>query len=295
MSTFEQMADTIVTDLAAFVRQQEAITVLSQPIDATTLVLPVDDTAALSKGMIDVDGEIMYLKSVVRQSGVAQILPGTRGWKGTQARSHDQYALVRNNPTFPRFMAERAINDTLKGIDLYGLSDYEFMFDGVTYAIPLPAGVREVTGVTYELLNSTKVWPRLRQYRLDRNYKHPTTGETVSALVLNEGPTPGRHVRVQMAMYPQTLSHGDDFSLTGLPASCEDVIRLGAMWRMISVIDVGKVNATAPSADILDTPVAVGKSTDVAKYLYQLFSVRFAEEKAKQEEKLQTTIQYQYL
>ena len=104
----------------------------------------------------------------------------------------------------------------------------------------------------------------------------------------------GRDVRVQYTKYPSPLvNDSDNFASTsGLPQSAEDVIRLGAMWRLVSTIDPGKVTAVSPSADVMDAPFEVGQSSSVARYLYQLFGVRLAEEKAKQQKNYLSIIQY---
>ena len=103
----------------------------------------------------------------------------------------------------------------------------------------------------------------------------------------------GRDVRVQYTKYPSPLvNDSDNFASTsGLPQSAEDVIRLGAMWRLVSTIDPGKVTAVSP-ADVMDAPFEVGQSSSVARYLYQLFGVRLAEEKAKQQKNYLSIIQY---
>ena len=70
------------------------------------------------------------------------------------------------------------------------------------------------------------------------------------------------------------------------------MIRLGAMWRLISTVDPGKVIARTPAADLVDAPVPSGESTSVSRYLYQLFTVRLNEEKAKQRDNYLSIIQY---
>lgn len=290
MTTLAQMADTVLAEVSSYVRSQDSITVLTQPCDADDLTLTVDDATALSKGLIEIGDELVYAKTIVKNSGVIQVLPGTRGYRGTTAAAHAAGELIRNNPTFPRAQVIRAINDTIKGIDLMVLSNHTLTFDGSTYAYELPAGVNDITGVSYDALDSTGVWPLIKNYRIDRNYDCPSG----VAIIFHEAPEPGREVRIQYTSFPTPMASATSaFSETGLPASCEDVIRFGAMWRMVSTVDPGKVTATSVSADAMDAPVQAGRSSDVAKYIYQLFSVRLAEEKAKQSDNYLSVIQYQ--
>lgn len=293
MSTFAEMTEQVLSEISSYVRNQESLTVLTASITASDLTLNLDDATAISKGIVEIDDELVYLKRALPVDGTALVLPGGRGWRGTVAATHAIDAIVRNNPTFPKTHIHRAMNETLKAIDLYVIDSYEFTFDGSTYVYTLPADATDVTGITTETLDSSGRWAVVRHFRLDRNYW--PTGSLVPrmAVELQESPTPGRIVRVQYLRPASTLSVGDEFSASGLPASCEDLIRLGAMWRLLSTIDPGKVVATSPSADVLDNPVPAGRPGEVSKYIYQLYSARLAEEKAKQSDDFLTVIHYQ--
>jgi hypothetical protein len=295
VSNFSEIIEDTLAEVSSYVKNQEAITVLTQAATDSDTTLTVDEASSVSRGLVEIGDELIYVKSVNQTAGTLTVLPGGRGWRGTTATAHGVNALLRNNPTFPRDQVKRALNDTIRGIDLRALSSHEFTFDGTAYAYVLPTDFQDVTGVAWDAPDTTEVWPIIRRFRVDRNYRVEGDASTVrSAIVLNEYPMPGRTVRVQYAKYPTPLANpSDDFStVTGLPASAEDVIRLGAMWRLVSTIDPGKVVAMTPSADLVDSPVGPGDSTSVARYLYQLFSVRLAEEKAKQQDNYISTIQY---
>lgn len=292
MSTFENMVEDTLSEVSSYVRNQESITVLTQPIDADDLTITVDDAAQLSRGLVEIGDELVFVKSVNKQTGTADILPGGRGWKGSTATSHGLNTIVRNNPLYPKLQVARALNDTIKAIDLKAIDNFTFEFDGTKYAYVLPADFQDAVGVSWHAPDTTGVWPLIKRFRIDRNYYDEDTTTEGQALVLLEYPMPGRNVRVQYVKFPTALSEGDEFADTGLPSSAEDVIRLGAMWRLVSTVDPGKVVAMAPSADLVDQPVAAGDSTAVARYIYQLFSVRLAEEKAKQADNYMSIIQY---
>jgi hypothetical protein len=137
------------------------------------------------------------------------------------------------------------------------------------------------------------VWSILRRYRVDRNY--PVTGETAprSAIVLNEAPADGLDVLVQYTHLPVALSDADEFTDSGLPLSAVDVVRLGAMWRLVTTVDASKIVSSSPQGDLIDSKITAGQSTALARYIYQLFSVRLAEEKAKQIDSLQNIVQFE--
>jgi hypothetical protein len=289
------MVEDTASEVSSYVRNQESITVLTQAVNDSELTLTVDDASAISRGLAEIGDELIYVKSVNTTAGTITVIPGGRGWRGTTATSHGVNTVLRNNPTFPRAQIRRALNDTIRGIDLRAIDSHEFEFDGTQYAYALPTNFQDVTGVAWDAPDTTEIWPLIKRFRLDRNFRVSGDSSTMrTAIVLLESPMPGRTVRVQYAKFPTALSSdGDDFvSVTGLPASAEDVIRLGAMWRLVSTIDPGKVVAMTPSADLVDSPVPSGESTTVARYLYQLFTVRLAEERAKQQDNYMSIIQY---
>lgn len=295
MSSFLEMVEDTASEVSSYVRNQESITVLTQAVNDSELTLTVDDASAISRGLAEIGDELIYVKSVNTTAGTITVIPGGRGWRGTTATSHGVNTVLRNNPTFPRAQIRRALNDTIRGIDLRAIDSHEFEFDGTQYAYALPTDFQDVTGVAWDAPDTTEIWPLIKRFRLDRNFRVSGDSSTMrTAIVLLESPMPGRTVRVQYAKFPTALSSdGDDFvSVTGLPASAEDVIRLGAMWRLVSTIDPGKVVAMTPSADLVDSPVPSGESTTVARYLYQLFTVRLAEERAKQQDNYMSIIQY---
>lgn len=101
MTTFAQLVDDTISEVSSYVRNQEAVTVLTQAVDSDDVTLTVDDTSQVSKGLVEVGDELVYVKSVNRAAGTATVLPGGRGWKGSTAAAHGINDLVRNNPLFP--------------------------------------------------------------------------------------------------------------------------------------------------------------------------------------------------
>jgi hypothetical protein len=295
MATLTQLTEQTIGEIGSYVKNQESVTIITNAIDGDDLTLTVDDATAASKGIIEVDDELMYVKKSVAASGTLQIL-GTstvasgRGWRGTTATSHVAGSIVRNNPIFPRSQVKRALLETIKGMNFPVLANETFTFNGSDYSYVMPDALVDVTGVSWELPDSTGVWALIKRWRLDTNYLD--SGTTKQALILNEAPMSGADVRVQYTKYPTSITDNQELTVSGLPSSCEDVVRLGAMYRLLSTVDPGKVTATSVSADVLDQPVSAGASTSAAKYIFQLYSVRLAEEVAKQQANFLNTIQY---
>ena len=297
MATLNQLVEQTIAEVGAYVKNQESVTVITSSIDSDDRTIAVDDSKAISKGIVEIDEELLYVKKSIAESGTIEILgvtgnPVGRGWRGTTATSHVSGSIVRNNPIFPKTQVKRAILETIKGMNFPVIANETFQFNGSDYSYIMPDSLVDITGISWDVPDSTGVWQLIKGWRLDTNYYDPDTATTKQALILKESPMPGRDVRVQYTKYPSVITDNQELTVSGLPASCEDVVRLGAMYRLISTVEPGKVTATSVSADALDQPVAAGASTNSAKYLFQLYTVRLSEEIAKQQANFLNTIQY---
>lgn len=297
MATLNQLTDQTLGEVNAYVKNQESVTIITNTATAGDTTMTVDDTTALSKGIVEIDDELIYLKKVIESSGTIQVLgtsgnPVGRGWKATSATSHPSGSIVRNNPIFPRSQVKRAILETIKGMNFPCIASETFTFNGSDYSYIMPDSLIDITGISWDVPDSTGVWQLIKSWRLDTNYYDATTSTIKQALILKESPMPGRTVNVQYTKYPTTITDNQELTVSGLPSSCEDVVRLGAMYRLLSTVDSGKVTATSVSADALDQPVQAGASTSAAKYILGLYTVRLQEEIAKQQANFLNTIQY---
>ena len=297
MATLSELVEQTIAEVGSYIKNQDSITVITSSIDADDLTIAVDDVRSLSKGVVEIEEELLYVKKAITDSGTIEIIgtsgnPSGRGWRGTTATSHVSGSIVRNNPLFPRSQVKRALLETIKGMSFPVVTNETFEFNGADYSYIMPDSLVDITGISWDVPDSTGVWQLIKNWRLDTNYYDPDTGTTKQALILKESPMPGRDVRVQYTKYPTTITNGQDLTASGLPSSCEDVVRLGAMYRLLSTVDPGKVTAVSVSADALDQPVAAGASTNAAKYIFQLYSVRLAEEIAKQQANFLNIIQY---
>lgn len=297
MATLNQLTEQTIAEINSYVRNQESVTIITSAVTSADVTMLVDDVSSLSKGIIEIDDELIYVKKAISSSGTVQILgtngnPVGRGWRGTTATSHVSGSIVRNNPIFPKTQVKRAILETIKGMNFPCISYETFTFNGSDYSYIMPNSLVDITGISWDVPDSTGVWSIIKNWRLDTNYFDTTTNTIKQALILKESPMPGRTVNVQYTKYPTAITDNQDLTVSGLPASCEDVVRLGAMYRLLSTVDPGKVVATSVSADALDQPVQAGASTTAAKYIFQLYTVRLAEEIAKQQNNFLNTIQY---
>lgn len=288
MTTYNELVEQTLADVSSYSKNQESITVLLEDIESSDLDFVVDSVSVLAKGVIEIDDELMYLKYTDATESKVNVLSNTRGFRGTAAAAHKVGAIVRNNPVFTRTQVKRAINDTIKAMNFPVIRSYDFVFDGTTFAYPLPYGADDITGIAWDTPDTTGIWAPITEWYVDKNYD----GYGRRALVLREAPMSGRTVRVQYTGDAVPLEEGDDFESTGLPSSCEDVVRYGAMWRLVSTVDPGKLIARSPAADLVDQPVQAGTGVNVSRYLYQLYTVRLEEERSRVLNDYQQIINY---
>ncbi len=286
MATFGSMTDEVVRKLAGFTLRQDRQTHLTAAANATATTISVASAQNISTGIIQIDDELIYVDSYDRSSGTLNIPPYGRGYNGTSAATHQTGARVIISPTFPSVDVKDAINETLLATfpDLYTTGTHTFSFSTAKSTYALPEEVETVLGVSYETTGPSKEWLPIRGYRVDpmANTSSFNSRNTIS---LYSGVEPGRTVQVFYTAAPTVMdSNDDDFeTVTGLPASCKDVIVLGASARLASFIDPGRLTFGSAESDQQSQIAgrAYGAGTNASKYLLALYDKRLAEEARK--------------
>ncbi len=286
MATFGSMTDEVVRKLAGFTLRQDRQTHLTSAVNATATTINVASANNISTGIIQIDDELIYVDSYDRSSGTLNIPPYGRGYNGTSAATHQTGARVIISPTFPSVDVKDAINETLLATfpDLYTTGVHTFSFSPARSTYAIPDEVETVFAVSYQTTGPTKEWLPIRSYRIDpmANIDEFNSKNTIS---LYSGVEPGRTVQISYSAAPAVMdSNDDDFeTVTGLPASCKDVIILGASARLASYIDPGRLTFGSAEAD-QQSQIAgrsYGAGTNASKYLLALYDKRLAEEARK--------------
>jgi hypothetical protein len=297
MATFSQMIDEVSRKLSGFTLRQDRQTYLTAEITSTDSSIPVNSAQNISSGLIQVGDELMFVESFDRTNGTLFIPPYGRGYDGTQATEHVSGERVVISPTFPRLDVKNAINETILAVfpDLYATNSYTFKFSPAKSTYPLPDEVETVLAVAYETTGPSKEWLPVRGWRVDPMANTTAFGSR-NSLSLYTGVEPGRTVQVFYSTAPETLeTANDDFEITtGLPASCKDVIVLGASARLASYIDPGRLTFGSAEAD-QQSQIAgrsYGAGTNASKYLLALYDKRLAEETRKLQDRTPIRIHF---
>lgn len=285
-TTYANLVDEILLNLAGYTLRQDRTTHLTQDVTANGLTLNFGSVTNIGKGAVEIDDELLWLDTYDRVSNTATVAPYGRGYHGTIPAAHTANTKVTIAPTFPRAAVKKAINDTIDAVfpNLFGVGVHTFNFNTVKTTYTLPADVQTVLYISWKPSGPTEEWLPVKNWRPDplANSTAFATGQSVSIYDRIES---GRTVQVFYTKKPTTMvsaAPGDTFeSVTGLPSSCKDVILYGAAYRLSSFIDPGRLNYNSAEADNADTKIQYGSGASTARFLLALYQQRLTEETKK--------------
>jgi hypothetical protein len=281
MSTFGQLVDRVLGHLRSEVRDQEQSTHLTAGINASDLSITVADATRVGGGRIQIGDEVIWVDSADRGTNVLTIPPYGRGMDGTTAASHSSGERVIVAPLYPRQTVKDEINQAIKtiGAYLYAVDTTDITPSSTSYIYDVPADVDRI-------LNVKAVDPRaggevfyLRKFSLDEHAPSSlsATGKTIA--ILDASFLPPTTIMVTYSKKPTALSaNSDDWSVTGLPDTAQDLPVLLAASRLLATADAYTIQTRAVEANAMAAKTPNG-ATSLSKYLYQLYAQRLDEER----------------
>lgn len=273
MSTLLQLMDQIESNLQGYVQDQAEQTYVVGSMDTDDLSFVVDEPSLVSRGIIQVDDELMWVKSVDRATSIVTVSPFGRGYLSSTAASHTDGARVTDNPLFPRFQVRNAIDQVLENLypDLYTLTSETFPFVAAQATYELPAAAKNVSTVTWQTVGPTQYWQPVRRW--DFNPRADTTlFPTGKSIDLWSVIVPGRTVKVDYIGRPAALTAtSDQFTATGLETYVETTVVYGACYRMVGWLDASRLQTRAVETSQRSAYVSTGAAADAAKYFYALY------------------------
>jgi hypothetical protein len=313
MTKLSEMIDEVSINLSGYTLQQDRATHITSDIAAiaSTIAAPITlalaSTDSVGKGIVEIDEELFWVDNYDRVGNTATIAPYGRAYLGTTLATHTAGTKVTIAPTFPRFVIKRAINDTISAIgsSIFAANTTTITSNSAVSAFRLPAtgttlNIRNILSIAYQALGSSKEWIPIRSYRFDGNANSTafTSGQTVS--IYDYIPS-GRSVQIAYATDPvvfpdlatTALTNAQVFeTVSGLPASCKDLIILGATYRLLSNLDPARASMVSPQADETDSKRPYGSSQSLTRQVYTLFTQRLNEEVKSQQEKYPIRVHY---
>ena len=313
MATLSDMINEVSINLSGYTLQQDRATHITADVAATAstiatpIILSLASTDSVGKGIIEIDEELFWVDNYDRVGNTATIAPYGRAYLGTTLASHTAGTKVTIAPTFPRFVIKRAINDTINavGSSIFAANKTTITSNLATSAYRLPAtgnslNIRSILAVAYEAIGPSKEWIPVRNYRFDGNANSTafTSEQTIS---IYDMITSGRTIQVVYSTDPSVfpelatpaLTNAQVFeTVSGLPASCKDLIILGATYRLLSNLDPARASMVSPQADETDSKRPYGSSQSLTRQVYALFTQRLTEEIKNQQDKYPIRVHY---
>ena len=198
-------------------------------------------------------------------------------------------------PTFPRSAIKKAINDTINGLfpNLWAISSFTFTFNASQTTYPLPDDLESILYLSWQTTGSSQEWLPINRWRAD-GMANAATFNTTNTVSLYENIQPGRTVQVWYTTVPNTLdANSDDFAdVTGLPQSSQDVVTLGASYKLLSFLDSGRINLSSAEADNADSKIPSNAGVASSRYIFALYQQRLNEEALKLKDRYPIRLHY---
>lgn len=295
MPSFSDLVDETLIALSGYTQRQDQSTYLTAAMTDTQLTMTVADAATLSKGLVEVGDELMWVESFDRTTNVATIAPYGRGFRSTQKAPHSIGDRVTISPSFPKDVIRKQINNAVTGVfpDLFGVFYTTFSFISSQNTYELPSEADEILQVMWQTTGPTQEWLPVRQYSMNKNAYVGTfnTGKTISVY---DGIVPGRTVHVVYSRQPQEMYlSSDDFEdVTYLPAYAKEPVVLGAAYRVAGYLDVSRLPGQTAEVDQIDQASPIGSGGTVTRALFQLYQQRLTVAKGRQQEDFPIRVRY---
>ena len=286
MTLFSDLIDETALALTGYTSRQDQATFLTADLSATATTFTVADGTVLTRGIVEIDEELIWVDSFDRTTNTATIPPYGRGFRDTTPVPHTAGTRVTITPSFPRAMIRKDINEAIDAIypDLFGVYYTTFPFIAARTTYQLPQEAIDALAVSWQTIGPSLEWLPVRHYRIDRT-ANPLAWNSGKTISISDGIIPGRTVQVVYTKKPSQLQNdNDDFTMTGLPDSCREVIILGAAYRSAAYIDMGRIPAITAEADAQQQSNPVGSATNMSRYFYQMYQQRLQVEVRRQQE-----------
>jgi hypothetical protein len=277
MTAFIDVINETALALTGYTNRQDQATYLLAGIGSTDLTFQVADGTVLTRGLTEIDDELIWVDSFDRTTNTATIPAYGRGFRDTVATTHTAGTRVTIAPSFPRSVIRRNINLAIDGVypDLFGVYYATFAFQAAVTTYVLPQEAIDILGASWQTIGPSKEWLPIRHYRIDR-MANPATWNSGKTISIREGIIPGRTVMVTYTKKPTVLVYdADDFSgMSGLPDSAREVIVLGAAYRTAMYLDIGRIIASSAEADKQQANDPVGTAVNIGRSIQQLYQAR---------------------
>lgn len=274
--TIPSLVDEVLDSVRGYSHHQDQRTTLSTGIADTDLTVVVNDISQISKGLLEIEDEIVQVASVDTSGNVVTLEPWGRGQSGTTAVAHAMNVRVTSAPLFPRQRVRNAIFGVLRETfpSIYATSSTLLDGSSIVTNFALPVDCYQVLTVENHLIGPSGQWIPVKRWRQNRQ---PTT---IELEVLSPVAVGTDRVRVNYVRVPPTsFGDSDDLTTFGYDYQIRDVVVLGATAKLVAYLETARVQTETMVANGRAEAVPVGAATAASKMLYSLFQKRVEDER----------------
>ena len=247
---------------------------------ATSVVLSYDLGGFRAGSVFELESELLY---VWEANTASKTLTVERGYGGTTAASHTGEVLATLNPRFPRQQMLDAVNAELDDYSstangLFKVTSTTLTYNGSDRQINLTGATNVLELIDVRLRYTADDYPVIRGVRLQRDLPTSDFASGI-AIVFDESVMAGSiRVRYKSPFTRATSESSDLTSFCGLPTTCDDLVELGLIIRMMAGREVKRSFIEAQSDTRRADEVPPGASRDSVANLLRLRRERIVAE-----------------
>lgn len=277
MTTLEDLRQRVLSQIMGYSRDQQQVSELAAPMGPTDTTFTLDSNTArnISRGLVEIDDELILVKSLDTSTNIATVIGLTngRGRMGTTAASHSTNALVTMSPQIPRIRITEAINQTLLAmwptIPIFSVTEITKLAPVYEYA--MPADAKDVWYIVSDTVGPTQVHYPSPRWRFNPNAATDDfpSGKSIQLL---DFVTPGRKIRIVYVVAPTTLTNSTDLlTASGFDDRMAEAVVWGACARIIPTYEAGRLQQLAVEGTERANLVPATAAMKTAAYYEQLF------------------------
>lgn len=277
MTTLEDLRQRVLSNVMGFTRDQQQMSELAVAMTAADTSFTLDSNTAknVSRGLVEIDDELIQVKSLDFTTNVATVIGLTngRGRMGTTAATHTINSIVTMSPMIPRIRITEAINQTILAmyptIPIFSTTEITKLAPVFEYA--MPADTEDIWYIVSDTVGPTQVHYPSPRWRY--NPMAPTSDfATGKSIQLLDYVTPGRAIRIVYVKAPTTLSAGTDLlTSTGFEDRLAETVVWGACARIIPTYEAGRLQQMSVEGSERANLVPAMSAVKTAAYYEQLF------------------------
>lgn len=298
MSTFADLTDRVIESLQTFTADQDEQTWITVGIDADDLTFTVDEPRLISQGIVEIDDEQLWVKSVDNLTGIVTVSPFGRGYRSSVAATHASGSRIIDSPIMPRITVKNAIQRVIDTVypDLYVITTTRFPYVAARQTYAMPATTDQIHSVTWQSIGPSRIWLPITRWQFDP-LADVTTFPTGKTITIFQCPVPGREMSVSYIGPPDNLvNDSDDFAtVTGLSITAEQAVIYGACGQLTSHIDSARLNLASVEATLRSQQVPAGSAMNLSKYYFGLYDMFIQQERERLLRLFPTPQHYRYM